>query len=142
MLRKHCEGLWLGGCLPGVGLHSCLLCRQQVTSWRGVTIVHHGRFGGNARKRKTRLTDSTFNSMIGISTVECPDSDDADEHTHCDEVSNGDKHARPATLFKVAVAPVRPLTRRTFRAQDYSFGYLTCKNCHNDQAYYIHHADL
>jgi hypothetical protein len=80
--------------------------------------------------------------MIGVSTVECPDSEDEDEHTHFEEVANGDVRAHSATLFKVGVAPARPLRRRTFQAQDYSFGYLSCKNCHNDQAYYIHHADL
>jgi hypothetical protein len=31
---------------------------------------------------------------------------------------------------------------RMFRAQDYQFGYVTCANCHNDQAYYLHRAVL
>jgi hypothetical protein len=30
----------------------------------------------------------------------------------------------------------------TFHAQDYQFGYATCANCHNDQAFYLHRAVL
>jgi hypothetical protein len=106
--------------------------------------VHHRRFGGNARKRKTRLTDSTFNTMIGITTVERPDleAEDEDDQTPLDDVFQEETRAGPATLFKMAVAPARSSRPGTFRAQDYSFGYLSCKNCHNDQAFYIHHADL
>jgi hypothetical protein len=38
---------------------------------------------------------------------------------------------------QVTLAEVRP-----FSCQDYEFGYAVCSNCHNDQAYYVHHTDL
>jgi hypothetical protein len=104
--------------------------------------VHHGRFGGNARKRKTRLTDSTFNTMIGVPTVERPECEDEADHAQPDEGSDEEAFVRPATLFKVAIAPVRPIKRRLFQPQEYVFGYTSCKNCHSDQAFYIHRVDL
>src|ERR1700690_2108338 len=64
MLRKHFEGLWHRGRVPGVGLRSTLCRRRGVPCRRGVSSVHRGRFGGNARKRKSKLNDDTFNAMI------------------------------------------------------------------------------
>src|SRR5947209_17005301 len=66
MLRQHREGLRERGRIPRVGVCSDLLHWSRVTPRRGVTLVHRGRFGGNARKRKAKLTDATFNAMIGV----------------------------------------------------------------------------
>ncbi len=104
--------------------------------------MHHGRFGGNARKRKTRLTDATFNTMIGVPTVERLELEDEIEQAQPDEGSDEETFVRPATVFKVAIAPVRPLKQRRFQPQEYVFGYISCKYCHSDQAFYIHHSDL
>ena len=41
-----------------------LRCERGDPPRRGVTLVHHGRFGGNARKRKTKLTDAVLTSML------------------------------------------------------------------------------
>lgn len=104
--------------------------------------MHHGRFGGNARKRKTRLTDSTFNTMIGVPTVERAELEDETEGVQLDEGPDEEAYVRPAALFKVAVAPTRPSKRRLFQPQEYVFGYISCQNCRSDQAFYIHQADL
>jgi hypothetical protein len=38
--------------------------------------------------------------------------------------------------------PARRALDRAFSCQDYHFGYTACANCHSDQAFYVHHADL
>src|SRR4030081_2657529 len=68
MLRQHREGLRECGCIPRMGVCSDLPLGSRVTPRRGVILVHRGRFGGNARKRKAKLTDATFHAMIGTST--------------------------------------------------------------------------
>src|SRR5689334_12834998 len=47
-----------------MGVRPALRCRRGVPARRGVNLVHRGRFGGNARKRKAKLTDDTFHTMI------------------------------------------------------------------------------
>jgi hypothetical protein len=103
--------------------------------------VHRGRFGGNARKRKAKLTDATFHEMIGTAqAVELPVA-----------ILEPDQEAAVATIdaavavvvqFDRAQVPAPAAEARAFRAQDYQFGYVTCANCHNDQAYYLHRAIL
>ena len=106
--------------------------------------MHHGRFGGgNARKRKAKLTDATFQAMIGAAaSVEDPLN-----------AIEGEDEDGVVTLVVVPSAATPPVERRLaegvsaavprhFSCQDYRFGYAVCRNCHNDQAYYVHQADL
>jgi ribosomal protein S27E len=80
--------------------------------------------------------------MIGVPTVERPEHGDEDEHSLFDEGPESEAALHPATVFKVAVSSQSPIKQRVFEPQDHVFGYLSCKNCHNDQAFYIHRADV
>jgi len=103
--------------------------------------VHRGRFGGNARKRKAKLTDATFHAMIGAA----PPSEALVVMIDLEaEAVSATIDAAAAVMVdydRIESAP-RRLMPRDFSAQDYQFGYATCANCHNDQAYYLHHAVL
>jgi hypothetical protein len=106
--------------------------------------VHRGRFGGNARKRKAKLTDDTFHTMISpaaraeahVATIE-PDAGGETVVVLAEEL---------AVVHGPSLAqPVRAYARtdgRRFACQDYQFGYTACRNCHSDQAFYVHQADL
>jgi hypothetical protein len=56
-------------------------------------------------------------------------------------ISNGEVR-EDASVYETNVLPVRQIEKRQFSCQDYEFGYAICKNCHNDQAYYVHSEDL
>jgi hypothetical protein len=57
-------------------------------------------------------------------------------------IISDDEADEAVTQYETTVLPPRRIERRQFACQDYEFGYATCKNCHNEQAYYVHHADL
>lgn len=103
--------------------------------------MHRGRFGGNARKRKAKLTDATFHAMIGrpgaaeqsVATME-PDGDG--------QLAVSVTDLQCVTLAHPALAQRRLAPTRVFCCQDYHFGYTTCRHCHSDQAIYVHQADL
>ena len=105
--------------------------------------MHRGRFGGNARKRKAKLTDATFHKMIGVAPpaeapigilpVAEPSTDD----------SIGDSPSPPPRVMFNLVRPARRAARtRPFDSQEYQFGYADCRHCRNEQAYYLHQEDL
>lgn len=109
--------------------------------------MHRGRFGGgNARKRKAKLTDATFQAMIGgAATVE-------DALGTIDVAAEDEDGVVVLVAVQPGAAPVADrlpadtatggAATRRFSCQDYQFGYAVCRNCHNDQAYYVHQADL
>lgn len=105
--------------------------------------MHHGRMGGNARKRKTKLTDAALTSML---TPAAPrDSSLAVADETADDLEEGLAEARPAIGLPTVVRPSQVAKARGVRAfscADYMFGYATCGNCRSDQAYYIHRDDL
>jgi hypothetical protein len=130
-----------------------LLGGYRVPARRGVALVHRGRVqGGNARKRKAKLTDATFNAVlsstapaVGQAMVAVQETDDVElidsdsvlfDRTLAVDESEVEYHIRPAAI-RSALTEFRP-----FACQDYEFGYAACPSCHNDQAYYVHHADL
>lgn len=103
--------------------------------------MHRGRFGGNARKRKAKLTDATFHAMIGSAAAE-------DAPVAVLELS---EVAITATLVAAEAVVARHAAGepgiarreyRDFRPEEYVFGYVSCAHCHNDQAYYLHQADV
>jgi len=105
--------------------------------------VHHGRFGGNARKRKAKLTDATFHKMIGAAPI----AEGPVGILPVGEVSSEDLDGADAGLPSGAVLnllrPVRMAPRlRPFDCGEYQFGYKACHNCRNEQAYYLHQEDL
>lgn len=112
--------------------------------------MHRGRFGGNARKRKAKLTDASFNAVLGVPTQ-------ADVQLYpvprepglLNLVAEEPEAVGRVPIIEMSlpvfdlVAKVRlPGDARPFSCQDYEFGYATCTNCHNDQAYYVHRSDL
>lgn len=105
--------------------------------------MHRGRFGGNARKRKAKLTDDTFQAMIGSSALaEAPlaTMEIVVETEAVMVLSEGVAVAGQApTEYPPAERTRQP---REFRCQEYRFGYAVCRNCQNDQAYYVHQADM
>jgi hypothetical protein len=111
--------------------------------------VHRGRFGGNARKRKSKLTDATFHAMIGA-PLQADVQGFLTQETGIFEVViadrealNGDRECGEASSRLEQAALMGPLAEaRRFACQDYEFGYAACSNCHNDQAFYIHRVDL
>jgi hypothetical protein len=116
---------------------------SRVTPRRGVTLVHRGRFGGNARKRKAKLTDATFHAMIGTGAIAETQVASLAQDTVVLEVLLAEEDVQAGLSACAApLSPVRPRSTRQFRCQDFEFGYAVCRNCHNDQAYYIHQADL
>jgi hypothetical protein len=108
-----------------------------------VILVHRGRFGGNARKAKTKLTDALFDRMIGVAApVESPIGilpleDDAAVET----VTETGERLPGAALGLMPRAP-RSMRVRAFECKNYRFGYMACGNCRNEQAYYLHQEDL
>jgi hypothetical protein len=105
--------------------------------------VHRGRFGGNARKRKAKLTDATFHAMIGVGAVAEPQVASLAQDTAVLDVLITEEDVEEGlSAFGVSLSPARARSARQFRCQDFEFGYAACRNCHNDQAYYIHQADL
>ena len=116
--------------------------------------MHRGRVqGGNARKRKAKLTDATFHAVLGSpaqtggpAMVAIQDGDDV-VLIDADEISFDGAHAVEESVveYRVAASAIAQSVLsefRTFSCQDYDFGYAPCPSCHNDQAYYVHHADL
>jgi hypothetical protein len=104
--------------------------------------VHRGRFGGNARKRKAKLTDATFHAMIGSGAIADGQTVSLTQETVVLDVYLDDDLQGGMSPFVVPTAPLHVRASRQFRCQDYEFGYAICRNCHNDQAYYVHRADL
>ncbi|HXT35178.1 MAG TPA: hypothetical protein VN837_06335 [Chloroflexota bacterium] len=105
--------------------------------------MHHGRFGGNARKRKAKLTDATFHKMIGAAPVAegpvatLPVADPAGEDREIE-----DAELRSGMVLNL-LRPARMAPRaRPFDSKDFQFGYKACLNCRNEQAYYLHQEDL
>ncbi len=110
---------------------------------RGVILVHRGRFGGNARKAKTKLTDALFDRMIGVAgTVEAPigviplEDDPAAE-----AVAEPGDHLPGAVLGLMLQSP-RSARLQAFDCRNYRLGYMACGSCRNEQAYYLHYQDL
>lgn len=103
--------------------------------------MHRGRYGGNARKRKAKLTDATFQAMIGRAGAADASIATLDPNASAeDTVLNAD-----GTRVRVGVALAQQARRapaRPFCCQDYHFGYITCGTCQSDQAFYVHQADL
>jgi hypothetical protein len=105
--------------------------------------VHHGRFGGNARKAKAKLTDALFDRMIGVVTsIEGPvgvlplEDDPAAEAV----AETGDR--LPGAVLGLMLQSPRSARLRAFDCRNYRFGYMACGSCRNEQAYYLHHEDL
>lgn len=105
--------------------------------------MHRGRFGGNARKRKAKLTDVTFGKMIGVVLPPeapigvLPSGDGSTEE------GEGDSPDAPPSVVLNLVRPAPRVIRfRPFASDDYQFGYAACWNCRNEQAYYLHQEDL
>ncbi len=116
--------------------------------------MHRGRFaGGNARKRKAKLTDATFHAMLGspmagaghslVSTQETG----AVEGIEADGIVFERSLRIEETIVELAVlstSTILPAVTegREFSCQDFDFGYAECPTCHNDQAYYVRRTDL
>ncbi len=105
--------------------------------------MHRGRFGGNARKAKTKLTDALFDRMIGVAEpVEIPAGVlPIEDAVTVEMVIEPGERLPEAALGLVARTP-RSMRLRAFECKNYRFGYMTCGNCRNEQAYYLHHEDL
>ena len=117
--------------------------QRGALSRRGVTLVHHGRVGGNARKRKTKLTDAALTSMLTPSAPRDSSLAVADETA--DELEERLSEVRPAIALPIVVRPPQASKAhevRVFSCVDYAFGYAICGNCRSDQAYYIHREDM
>ena len=106
--------------------------------------MHHGRVGGNARKRKTKLTDAALTSMLTPSAPRDSSLAVADETA--DELEEQRlPEGWPAIVSPTVVRPPqvsRVRGVRAFSCADYTFGYAICGSCRSDQAYYIHKEDL
>ena len=105
--------------------------------------MHHGRFGGNARKRKAKLTDATFHKMIGAAPI----AEGPVGVLPVGEISSEDLEREdsglPSSVVLNLTRPVRVAPRmRLFDCGEYQFGYKSCLNCRNEQAYYLHQEDL
>jgi hypothetical protein len=162
LLRQHSERLWQPGCISRLGVCSHVPSGHWVAPRRGVTFVHRGRFGGNARKRKTKLTDASFHAVIGTQVQSDGQVIALVHETSLIEVVISDEEVLDDDLDFVApdfvspgyiplpspiesvVLPIRRIQAQgqSFACQDYEFGYAICGSCHNDQAYYVHRADL
>ncbi len=105
--------------------------------------MHRGRFGGNARKRKAKLTDATFQQMIGAASPAEPQIGKLASTIPVldDDVAEAEKNPN-GVIFEVSQPSLRAAHAREFACQDYRFGYVACQNCRNEQAYYLHHDDL
>jgi hypothetical protein len=115
--------------------------------------VHRGRvLGGNARKRKAKLTDATFHAMIGSpapvgQAVVVTQEVEVVERVEADGIVFERSLAIDEALVDLAVRPLvsggpASTEDRPFASQEFDFGYVECPTCHNDQAYYVRHADL
>ena len=116
--------------------------------------MHRGRvLAGNARKRKAKLTDATFNAMLGSPVQGAGQALVVTQETDIVEriEAEGLVFERAIRVEDVTVElSVRPQAAaypslsetRAFACQDYDFGYAECPTCHNDQVYYVHRADL
>jgi len=110
---------------------------------RGVILVHRGRFGGNARKAKTKLTDALFDRMIGVATpVEIPVGVLPVEDAVAAETIAEPAECLPSAVLGLMLQAPRSIRLRAFECKNYRFGYMACGNCRNEQAYYLHHEDL
>ncbi|HVC81617.1 MAG TPA: hypothetical protein VNL35_14080 [Chloroflexota bacterium] len=105
--------------------------------------MHHGRFGGNARKRKAKLTDAAFHKMIGAAPVaEGPVAILPVAEPGGDDQEDGDTELRSSVVLNL-LRPARIAPRsRPFDCKEFQFGYTACLNCRNEQAYYLHQEDL
>ena len=116
--------------------------------------MHRGRvLGGNARKRKAKLTDATFSAMLGPSARAAGQALLAAQGAEVAErvEADGLLFEQPV-LVEQATIEVTVRTKqadnsticefRPFACQEYDFGYAECPTCHNDQVYYAHRAFL
>ena len=105
--------------------------------------MHRGRFGGNARKAKTKLTDALFDRMIGVAApVETPVGVlPIEDAVAAEAVVEPGERLQGAALGLMLQAP-RSMRLRAFDCKNYRFGYMACGSCRNEQAYYLHHEDL
>jgi len=105
--------------------------------------VHRGRFGGNARKAKTKLTDALFDRMIGVAApLDTPIGVLPIEEAVAVEVVAETVERLPGAVLGLMLHVPCPTRLRTFECKNYRFGYMACANCRNEQAYYLHHEDL
>jgi ribosomal protein S27E len=105
--------------------------------------VHRGRFGGNARKRKAKLTDATFQAMIGATPLaDAPVATILPDTAELDEGLVEDEFVAVDVVLEHRVIELASVRKQGFRTQDYQFGYVTCNHCHNEQVYYVHQAAL
>lgn len=105
--------------------------------------MHRGRFGGNARKRKAKLTDAKFQAMLGVGTVSDAPIAVIDAELEFVEDIQLLEHEPALPLHHHPVRAVAP-ARSTgpFSSIDYHFGYVSCVHCRSDQAYYLRRDDL
>jgi hypothetical protein len=108
-----------------------------------VILVHRGRFGGNARKAKAKLTDALFDKMIGVATsVEGPIGVlPLEDDLAAEALTDSGEHLQGTVLGLMLQSP-RSMRPRTFDCKNYRFGYMACGSCRNEQAYYLHQEDL
>jgi ribosomal protein S27E len=108
-----------------------------------VILVHRGRFGGNARKAKTKLTDALFDRMIGVANpTETPIGVLPTDDAEADEAELETTEHLPSAVLGLMLHTPRAMHSRAFECKNYRFGYLACGNCRNEQAYYLHQEDL
>jgi hypothetical protein len=108
-----------------------------------VILVHRGRFGGNARKAKTKLTDALFDRMIGVATpLDAPIGVLPLEDAVAVEVVAEPGERLPGAVLGLLLQAPRSTRLRAFECKNYRFGYMACGNCRNEQAYYLHQEDL
>ena len=105
--------------------------------------MHRGRFGGNARKAKTKLTDALFHKMIGVATqAEAPIGVLPVEDTEVTEAVDEPGELLPSAVLGLLRQAPRSVRLRAFDCKNYQFGYAACGSCRNEQAYYLHLEDL
>jgi uncharacterized protein YfaA (DUF2138 family) len=108
-----------------------------------VILVHRGRFGGNARKAKAKLTDAVFHKMIGATAqAEAPIGVLPIEDAVGAEAEAEDGEASTSVVVRLGGSSSRLTAVRSFDCANYRFGYRACANCRNEQAYYLHQDDL
>ncbi|MGH2386566.1 MAG: hypothetical protein ACRDIE_00060 [Chloroflexota bacterium] len=105
--------------------------------------MHRGRFGGNARKAKAKLTDAVFHKMIGTAAqADAPIGVLPMEESVGAETEADEGEASKSVVVRFVGPSPRSATVRAFDCANYRFGYRACTNCRNEQAFYLHQDDL
>ena len=105
--------------------------------------MHRGRFGGNARKAKAKLTDAVFHKMIGATAqAEAPIGVLPIEDASGPEAEAEEGEASTSVAVRLGGSSSGMTAVRSFDCANYRFGYRACANCRNEQAYYLHQDDL